>query len=54
MLGVCACVCVLFTYTISVNILCVSQKEPSLIASNQQIYESKFLISVNYSFNHLM
>ena len=32
------CVCVLFTYTISVSIICVSQKEPRLIASNQEIY----------------
>ena len=31
------CVCVLFTYTISISIICVSQEEPSLIASNQQM-----------------
>ena len=36
-LSVC-CVCVLFIYTISVSIICVSQKEPSLTASNQQIW----------------
>ena len=34
---VCVCVCVLCIYTISVSIICVSHKEPSLIASNQQI-----------------
>ena len=37
--GVCVCVfvcvCVLFIYTISIIIICVSQEEPSLIASNQ-------------------
>ena len=57
--------CVLFIYTISINIVCVSQEEPSLIASSNNrcmtfiseqslkrnnIVESKFLISVNYSF----
>ena len=31
------CVCVLFTYTISVSIISVSHEEPSLIASNQQV-----------------
>ena len=38
---VCVCVYVLLTYTISISIidLCVSQEEPSLIASNQRIYE---------------
>ena len=57
---VCVCVCVLFTYTISSSIICVSQEEPSLIASNQQmnnlqvntfwkkgIVESKFFILEN-------
>ena len=59
---VCVCVCV-FIYTIS--IVCVSQEEPSLKACNQQIYDFKFLkrkdivkknilISVNYSFHHLI
>ena len=33
------CVCVLFVYTISITIICVSQEGPSLIASNQQIYD---------------
>ena len=33
------CVCVLFIYTISIRIICVSQEEPSLIVSNQQIYD---------------
>ena len=33
----CVCVCVLFIYTIFISIVCVSQEEPSLIASNQQI-----------------
>ena len=33
----CVCLCVLFIYTISISIICVSQEEPSLIASNQQI-----------------
>ena len=33
------CVCVLFIYTISISIICVSQEEPSLIASNQKIYD---------------
>ena len=32
-------VCILFIYTISVSIICVSQGEPSFIASNQQIYD---------------
>ena len=32
------CVRVLFIYTISIRIICVSQEEPSLIVSNQQIY----------------
>ena len=65
----CVYVFVLFIYTISISI-CVSQEEPSLTGFNQQIYdfyrgivfekkihcivESKILISVNYSFNHLM
>ena len=31
------CTCVLFIYTISISIICVSQKEPSHIASNQQV-----------------
>ena len=30
--------CVLFIYTISISVICVSQAEPSLTASNQQIY----------------
>ena len=35
----CVCLCFfLFIYTISIGIICVSQKEPSLIASNQQMY----------------
>ena len=29
----------LFIYTISISIICVSQEEPSLIAPNQQIYD---------------
>ena len=33
------CVCVLFIYTIFVSIICVLWEEPSLIASNQQIYD---------------
>ena len=33
------CVCVLFIYTISISIISVSQEEPSLIASNQQIHD---------------
>ena len=32
-------VCVLFVYTISISIICVSQEEPSLIAPNQQMYD---------------
>ena len=57
------CVCVLFICSISTSIICVSQEEPSPIASNQQIMtftnalflkgkdimESKFLTSANYS-----
>ena len=31
------CVCVLFIYTISISMIFVSQIEPKLIASNQQI-----------------
>ena len=50
---------VLFIYTISIGIICVSQEECSPTGSNQQIhdfykkviFESTFLISVNYSFN---
>ena len=34
---VCVRLCVLFIYTISISIICVSQEEPSLIACNQQI-----------------
>ena len=33
------CMCVLFIYTISISIICASLEEPSLIASNQQIYD---------------
>ena len=33
------CVCVLFIYTISISILCVSREEFSFIKSNQQIYD---------------
>ena len=33
------CVCVLFIYTVSISIICVSQEEPNLIASNQQMYD---------------
>ena len=33
------CVRVLFIYTISISIICVSQEKPSLIVSNQQIYD---------------
>ena len=73
---VCVCECVVFICTSCISIICVSQEEPSLIASNQQICDfykwiifkkkkhcgifgkdivkSKFLISVNYSLNHLM
>ena len=50
------------------SVICVLQEEPSLMASNQQIYDfykriisekkrhyiNKFLMLVNYSFNHLM
>ena len=37
---VCVCVCVfLFIYIISINIISVSKDEPSLVASNQQIYD---------------
>ena len=36
---VCVCVCVLIIYTISISIICVSKDEPSLIASNLQIYD---------------
>ena len=31
------CVRVLFIYTICINVICVLQKEPSLVPSNQQI-----------------
>ena len=34
----CVCVCVLFIYTIFISIICVSEEEPSLKASNQQIH----------------
>ena len=33
------CVSVLFIYTIPVSIICFSQEEPSLIASNPQIHD---------------
>ena len=35
--GVCVClyVCILFTYTISISIICDSQEEHTLIGSNQ-------------------
>ena len=33
------CVCVLFIYTIFISIICVSQEEPSLTSSNQQIHD---------------
>ena len=36
--GLCVYVCVLLNYTISISIIFVSLEEPSLIASNQQIY----------------
>ena len=32
---VCVCVCVCFVYAISISIICVSQEEPSLLASNE-------------------
>ena len=35
----CVCICVLFIYTTSISIICVSQEEPCLIASNQQIHD---------------
>ena len=35
----CACVCVLFIYTISISIICVWQEEPSVMASNQKVYD---------------
>ena len=41
-LSVC-CVCVFFIYTISIHIVCVSQEEPGLIASN----------AMNYYFNEI-
>ena len=63
---VCACECVFCLFTLFLSILFVFQ-EPSFIASNnhmtfageyflkrKDIVRSKFLISVNYSFNHLM
>ena len=31
--------CVLFIYTISISIICVSQEEPSLKAYNQHIFD---------------
>ena len=36
-------VSVLFIYIICISIICVSQEEPSLIASNQQITIEQFL-----------
>ena len=61
------CVFALFIYTISISIIFVSKDEPSLVAlinryttfaieflKRKDNLESKFLISVNYSFNHLM
>ena len=51
------CVCVLFIYTISISILCVSREELSLIKSNQQTCDfykwaiRKYLISANNSFS---
>ena len=36
---VCVCVCVYFTYLHHFHIVCVSQKELTVIKSNQQIYD---------------
>ena len=50
------CACILFIYTISISIICVSQEEPSLTFTSESflkrkdIVESKFLMSVIYSF----
>ena len=54
-------VCVLFIYTISISIICVSEGELSLIASNEQIYnfckwvifEKKKLWKVSFDISEL-
>ena len=50
--------CVLFIYTISLSIICVSQAEPGLIASsNQQIYDfvkKNTLWKVNFNIRELV
>ena len=51
-----------FYYTLSISIICVSQEEPSLIASNQQIYElqvsnfwkEKTLWKVNFGYQWII
>ena len=35
------CMCVLFIYTILISVICVSQEELSLVASNAQMYDFK-------------
>ena len=44
----CVRVSVLFVYTISISILCVSQEELSLIESNKQICDLLWLIQVSF------
>ena len=49
----CVYVCVLFIYTISISVICVSQEETDLIASNQQIYDFyKLIIEIFEKYRH--
>ena len=55
-------VCVLFIYTISITTICVSQEEPSLITSNQQMnnlqvnnfWKEKTLWKVNFWYHWII
>ena len=47
------CVCFIYLHHFCQYYLCFTKRTQSY-RSKQQIYESKFLISVNYLFNHLM
>ena len=45
--------CILFIYTISFSIFCVSQEETTLIASNQQINDFyKSMWKINFTSQH--
>ena len=58
----CVCVCVMFTYTTFISIICVWQEEPSLIASNQLMnnlqvnafWKDKTLWKVNFWYHWII